>query len=135
VLTRDPEPWAVVLSIRARALDLQRAELAVILEIETPRTDRQVLGADYEILADGLSFAEGTTGLYAELKAGERAQVELPLFVAYHSLPGVAAARLRDGGTVNLVVRGALRAIGTGFASAIGFAGEVELALSSTAGP
>lgn len=126
VLTQKTEPKATVRSIRTASFDRQRADLALLLEIENPGAALVVTGAVYEILAQGRPFATGTLDLQFTVPANGHADVTLPVELTYLDLPYAARNRLRQGGAVQLVARGALRAGSAPSIDLIEFNGETE---------
>ena len=130
VITREPQASAKVVAIDAKSFDGQRAELAITLEVENPGRDLRLFGFKYALLVESREFAEGTAGLYAELKGDHaKSQIVLPVYLAYTSLPRAALEEARRGRPVKLVARGTLQALGGLVGAPIEFAGDVSLPL------
>lgn len=127
LLSRRPEPSAQVLSIRTEAFDRQRADLVLEIAVENPGADLALSAADYEILAQGRSFATGTAALSLRVPRGGRASLSLPIGLAYLDLPWAARLRYRQGEPVQLVARGALRGRAGVEALTVEFDGETEV--------
>ncbi|MBI5549012.1 MAG: LEA type 2 family protein [Deltaproteobacteria bacterium] len=132
VLSRAPEPSARVEAVHARAFDRQHADLTLDLRMENPGPALAFRSADYEIFAQGRSFATGTVSISLSMLSGGGASLTLPIQLTYLDLPYAARNRLAGGGKVQVVVRGTLHGgaeQGTDpIPVAVDFAGEVELA-------
>lgn len=127
VLSRRPEPSAAVKSIRAEAFERQRAELVLEIAVENPGPELALSAMDYEILAQGRSFATGTAALTLAIPTGGRASLSLPIGLAYLDLPYAARNLFRQGEPVQLVARGTLRGRTGAEALAVEFDGETEV--------
>lgn len=131
VLRRDDEPWASVAQMGARSFDRQRADLSLQLEVENPGAALALTAADYEILAQGRSFAVGTVKIDLPVPASGRSALVLPIQLSYLDLPYAARGRFKAGQPVQLVARGTLRGTVAGGAPAtVEFDGEAEVGLT-----
>ena len=131
VLSRAAEPSAVVKQMSAQAFDRQHADLTLEMELQNPGAPLAIASAEYEILAEGRSFATGTIAVHATVPAGGRASLALPVQLAYLDLPYAARNRARAGGRVLLVARGTLRGTAGAVATTIEFDGEAEVGLGA----
>ncbi len=130
VLSSAPEPSATVLEMSARSFDRQRADLTLRLEVDNPGAPLAVTSADYELLAQGRSFAVGTVALQVPVPERGRAALTLPLKLAYLDLPYAARNLFRAGEPVQLVARGTLRGAAGLAPAAIEFDGEAAIGLT-----
>ncbi|MGC4117353.1 MAG: LEA type 2 family protein [Myxococcales bacterium] len=134
VLSRAEEPSAAIEQLSARSFDRQHADLQLDLVLDNPGAELSLASADYELLAEGRSFAVGTSKLEVRVPAGGQARLSLSLKLAYLDLPYAARNRVRAGQTVQLVARGTLRGrAGAALLVAIPFDGEAIVGL--TVGP
>ena len=133
MLSRVPEPGATVKALRAQAFDRRHASLTLDLSVENPGPDLAVTGAVYEILAQGRSFATGTTALSLSVPKGASAEARVPIELAYLDLPWAARNQLKAGGSVQIVVRGALRGQAGEASAQVEFDAEIEVGLTGDA--
>lgn len=131
VISRAREPSATLRELSARSFDRQHADLTLELELENPGAELALAFADYELMAEGRSFALGTSKLSVTVPAGGRASVQVPLTLAYLDLPYAARNLFRAGQRVQLVARGTLRGPATSaLPAAIPFDGEAVVGLT-----
>ncbi len=107
VISRQAEPSAQVEEIRARVFDRHRTELELSLELENPGPALEVIGADFEVLANDVPFASGQLAVSWSVPASGHARQRLPIALAHLDLPRAAADHAKAN-TVQLVVRGRL---------------------------
>ncbi len=131
VISRVEEPSAALRKLTARSFDRQHADLLLELELTNPGPELRIASADYELLAEGRSFAIGRARLELTVSEGGSAAVSLPVTLAYLDLPYAARNLVKSGQQVQLVARGTLRGpAGAPLPAAIPFDGEAVVGLT-----
>jgi hypothetical protein len=110
VLTRQPEPSAIVEQVRARTFERQKTQLELAISIDNPGAALQVTGAEFELLADDQPFGAGELALEEWVPALGRAPLRISIELAHLDLPRALRQRVKTSGGATLVVRGRLRA-------------------------